>query len=104
MRFPCLGLGIHLVSHGSLSLVCGLPEPKIDFYTMQISDFLDCWLWEMSDDLSIGCCECIMWPDYKGCGILLALAILTHYFEFDFEHGMVKICWLFYWQGILLII
>jgi hypothetical protein len=45
-----------------------------------------------------------MWPDYKGCGILLALAILTHYFEFDFEHGMVKICWLFYWQGILLII
>lgn len=59
--------------------------PKIDFYTMQISEFLDCWLWEMSDDLSIGCSERIMWLDYKGCGILLALAILTHYFEFDLD-------------------
>ena len=59
--------------------------PKIDFYTMQISEFLDCWLWEMSDDLSIGCSERIMWLDYKGCGILLALAILTHCFEFDLD-------------------
>ncbi|KAJ6960746.1 hypothetical protein NC653_038692 [Populus alba x Populus x berolinensis] len=33
--------------------------------------------------LGIRCCECIVWLDYKGCGILLALAILTHYFEFD---------------------
>jgi hypothetical protein len=26
-----------------------------------------------------------MWLDYKGCGILLALAILTHCFEFDLD-------------------